>query len=166
MVVTTGVWSGSLMGRLGVHVPMESERGYHVEFWEPSIMPKAPSMLATGKCVATPMDGRLRLSGLVEFAGLDAPPSEAPIAFLKRQAELAFPGLKYTSTEEWMGQRPAPPDSIPIIGEIPGVTTAYAGFGHQHVGLTGGPKTGRLLSQLIAGRQPNLDLARYSPSRF
>ena len=166
VVITTGIWSGSLLGRLGVKVPLESERGYHLEFWEPSRMPKAPTMVASGKFVATPMDGRLRLAGIVEFGGTEAPPSRAPVDFLKRQAELAFPGLRYTKTEEWMGHRPAPADSIPIIGELPGVKNAYTGFGHHHVGLTGGPKTGRLLSQLIAGRQPNLDLARYSPSRF
>jgi D-amino-acid dehydrogenase len=34
------------------------------------------------------------------------------------------------------------------------------------VGLTGGPKTGRILAQLISGRTPNLDLAPYAPGRF
>ena len=64
------------------------------------------------------------------------------------------------------GHRPAPADSIPIIGEVPGIKGAYIGFGHHHVGLTGGPKTGRLLAQMISGRQPNIDLTPYSPARF
>ena len=53
-----------------------------------------------------------------------------------------------------------------VIGEVPRMNGAYMGFGHHHIGLTGGPKTGRLLSQLISGRKPNIDLTPYSPARF
>ena len=123
-------------------------------------------MVASGKFVATPMEGRLRLAGVVEFGGLDAPASTAPMELLKRNAASAFPGLTWKDTTEWMGHRPAPTDSIPIIGEVPGAKGAFLGFGHHHIGLTGGPKTGRLLAQMIAGRQPNVDVGVYSPARF
>lgn len=165
-VIATGVWSGPLAARLGLRVPLESERGYHVELIEPSLMPRAPVMVAAGKFVATPMDGRLRLAGIVEFGGLDAPPSRKPFELLLKRARQAMPGLTWRDTREWMGHRPAPADSIPIIGEAPGAAGAYLGFGHHHVGLTGGPKTGRLLADLIAGRRPNIDLAPYQPGRF
>ena len=166
VVVAAGVWSKQLAQKLGIDVPMETERGYHVEFWEPSVMPRSPVMVASGKFVATPMDGRLRLAGVVEFGGLEGPPSEAPVAMLKKNVVSALPGIRWRETKEWMGHRPAPADSIPVIGEAPTVQGAYFGFGHHHIGLTGGPKTGRILSQLIAGRQPNLDLTPYSPGRF
>ncbi|MEM7473110.1 MAG: FAD-dependent oxidoreductase [Pseudomonadota bacterium] len=165
-VVATGVWSGPLAKKLGVNVPLESERGYHIELWEPSFMPKAPVMVASGKFVATPMDGRLRLAGVVEFGGLDAAPSRAPFDLLKKNALAAMPGLTWAREEEWMGHRPAPADSIPVIGEVPRAKDVFMGFGHHHIGLTGGPKTGRLLSQLISGRKPNIDLTPYSPSRW
>ena len=165
-LLTAGAWSGPLARRLGVRVPLESERGYHVELWEPSVMPRAPVMVAAGKFVATPMEGRLRLAGVVEFGGLDAPPSPAPFALLKRQALRAMPGLRWREATEWMGHRPAPADSIPVIGPAPGVRGAWMGFGHHHVGLTAGPATGKLLARLIAGRRPNIDLAPYSPARF
>ena len=166
VVTATGVWSGPLAAKLGVKVPLESERGYHLELWEPSITPRSPVMVASGKFVATPMDGRLRVAGLVEFGGLKAPPTPAAFALLKRQIQAAMPGLRWKETKEWMGHRPAPSDSIPVIGECPGVRGAYLGFGHHHIGLTGGPKTGRLLTQLISGRTPNEELAVYSPARF
>jgi D-amino-acid dehydrogenase len=102
----------------------------------------------------------------VEFGGLDALPSRAPFALLERNIRAAIPGLKWKNTVEWMGHRPSIADSIPVIGEAPGLRGAFLGFGHDHVGLTGGPKTGRILAQLISGRQPNLDLAPYSPARF
>lgn len=165
-VVATGVWSGPLAKKLELSVPLESERGYHIELWEPSVMPRSPVMVASGKFVATPMDGRLRLAGVVEFGGLEAGPSKAPFDLLKRNGVAALPGLRWREMTEWMGHRPAPADSIPVIGEVPGLNGAYTGFGHHHVGLTGGPKTGRLLAQMISGRQPNVDLSVYSPARF
>ncbi|MCB1363257.1 MAG: FAD-dependent oxidoreductase [Rhodobacteraceae bacterium] len=165
-VMAAGAWSGPLMGRLGLKVPLESERGYHVELWEPTVMPRSPVMVVSGKFVVTPMDGRLRLAGVVEFGGLEAEASRAPFELLKRGIARALPGLGWRHATEWMGHRPAPSDSIPVIGEIPGLAGAYAGFGHHHVGLTGGPRTGRLLAQLISGRKPNVDLGAYSPARF
>ncbi|WP_170423330.1 NAD(P)/FAD-dependent oxidoreductase [Ruegeria arenilitoris] len=165
-VVTAGVWSGPLANKLGVSVPLETERGYHLELVEPSAMPKNPVMVASGKFVATPMDGRIRLAGIVEFGGLDAPPSRAPFELMRKNARAAFPGVTWKDEVEWMGHRPAPADSIPIIGEVPGVDGAFMGFGHHHIGLTGGPKTGRLLAQMVAGRAPNTDMSVYAPSRY
>lgn len=166
VVLAMGAWSKPLADSLGLKVPLESERGYHLELWEPSDMPKSPVMIASGKFVATPMDGRLRLAGIVEFGGLKAAPSRAPFELLRNNIRAAMPGLTWKHEVEWMGHRPAPADSIPVIGEAPGVKGAWLGFGHHHVGLTGGPKTGRLLAQMIAGRTPNVDVTAYSPSRF
>lgn len=166
VLIATGVWSKPLAAKLGVRVPLESERGYHLELWAPNFMPKAPVMIASGKFVATPMDGRLRLAGVVEFGGLTAEPARAPFELLKKNALAAMPGLQWKKATEWMGHRPAPADSIPVIGEVPGTQGAFLGFGHHHIGLTGGPRTGRLLAQMIAGRRPNVDMTAYDPARF
>lgn len=165
-VLCAGAWSSPIARKLGVRPQLESERGYHLELWEPSITPRAPMMVASGKFVATPMDGRLRLAGIVEFGGLAAPPSRAPFELLKRNVQSALPGVEWREITEWMGHRPAPADSIPVIGEAPNVRGAFLGFGHHHIGLTAGPKTGRLLSSLICGKTPNIDLAPYAPARF
>jgi len=165
-VLTAGAWSGPLARALGLTVPLESERGYHLELWEPNLMLRAPVMIAAGKFVATPMEGRIRLAGIVEFGGLDAPPSRAAFRLLERNIRRAIPSLSWKRTVEWMGHRPAMVDSTPMIGPVPGIRGAYLGFGHDHVGLTGGPKTGRILAQLVAGKTPNIDLAPYSVNRF
>ena len=166
LVLAAGVWSKDLAAKLGVKVPIESERGYHLELYEPSVMPRSPVMVAAAKFVATPMEGRLRCAGVVEFGGLDAPASKAPIDLLRRQIREAIPGLTWKHEVEWMGHRPSVADSLPLIGAAPGTKGAFFGFGHDHVGLTGGPKTGRILSQLISERQPNIDLTPYSPARW
>lgn len=164
-VLSTGVWSKPLMAKLGLKVPLESERGYHIVFQDPSFDLKSPVMVASGKFVATPMNMGLRCAGVVEFGGLEAGPSKAPLDLLKKTVKSTFPNLAYSKTEEWLGHRPAPADSLPLIGEI-AKTGVFPAFGHHHIGLTGGPKTGRLVAGLVTGNKSNLDLAPYDPNRF
>lgn len=164
-ILCSGVWSKPLMAKLGLNIPLESERGYHIVFRGARGIPNAPTMVAAGKFVATPMAAGLRCAGVVEFGGLDAGPSKAPLDLLRRQVKRALPGLEYDDTEEWLGHRPAPSDSLPLIGEI-GQTGILTAFGHHHIGLTGGPKTGRMVAEMLTRRHPNTDPAPYSPERF
>ena len=164
-VITAGIWSKELMKKLGLKVPLETERGYHVIFENPSEMPRNPMMITSGKFGVNPMDMGLRCAGTVELGDHHAGPSKAPIQFLRQNAKVAFPNLTFSGTQEWMGFRPSTPDSVPLIGEL-GNSGIYAGFGHQHVGLTAGPKTGRLIAQLIDGNSPNMDMTPYAPERY
>ncbi len=164
-VIAAGVWSGQLMRKLGLRIPLESERGYHILFRNPSIRLTQPIYVAAGKFVATPMEHGLRCAGVIEFGGIQQKPSRQPFTFIRKQAKKAFPKLSWDEEEEWMGHRPAPCDSLPLIGEI-GNTGIYTAFGHHHIGLTGGPKTGRLVAQLVMGSDPLVDPAPYSPNRF
>ncbi|MGI9407301.1 MAG: NAD(P)/FAD-dependent oxidoreductase [Hyphomicrobiaceae bacterium] len=166
LLICAGAWSGKLAARLGTPVPLESERGYHVVLTNPGVTPKYPIMSTSGKFVATPMSMGLRLAGLVEFACLDAPPDYKRARTLLKHAERLFPGVRTEDFTEWMGHRPALPDSLPVIGRSPVFDNVYFAFGHQHVGLTGGPKTGRLIADMIQGRTPNIDMERYAITRF
>ncbi|MFT5390386.1 MAG: D-amino-acid dehydrogenase [Gammaproteobacteria bacterium] len=166
VVLAAGVWSKALAQMLGVDVPMESERGYHLELFGVTNGPAVPVALAAHKFIATPMDGRLRLAGLVEFGGLTAPPSEGPYRLLTAQVKVAFPNIDWQSEKRWQGHRPATTDSIPVVGPLRDIAGVHMAFGHQHVGLTGGPKTGRIVADVIAGRRPNIDLSPYRAERF
>ena len=164
-VLATGVWSKPLMKTLGLSIPLESERGYHIVFEGATGGPEMPVMVSSGKFVATPMAAGLRCAGIVEFGGLEAGPSKAPFDLLRREVRKTFPRLAAENEVEWQGHRPAPSDSLPLIGQI-GQSGIYAGFGHHHIGLTGGAKTGRLLAQMIQGQHPNDDMTPYDPARF
>jgi len=166
LVIAAGAWSGRLTRKLGLKVPLESERGYHIEFIDPSFMPKHPTVIAAAKFIATPMDGRLRCAGVVEFGGLDMPPSKAPVDFLKQQVQQIFPGLRYKKIETWQGHRPALTDSLPIIDRLPNRRNVVLAFGHHHVGLAAGAKTGRIVANLVTGIEPELDLTPYRADRF
>jgi D-amino-acid dehydrogenase len=166
LVIAAGAWSGKLAARLGSTVPLETERGYHVVLTDPGRTPRYPIMSSKGKFVATPMAPGLRLAGLVEFAGLDAPPNYARARTLLEHAKRLFPDVRTERFTEWMGHRPALPDSLPVIGRSPRFATVFYAFGHQHVGMTGGPKTGRLIADMIAGRAPDIDVSPFRVDRF
>ncbi len=166
IVFAMGPWSREIAHKLGVKVPFESERGYHIELINPSAMPRAPMMVAAGKFVVAPMEGRIRAAGVIEFGGLKAGPSRGPVELLKRQVKALLPDVTHDAIVEWMGHRPAPVDSLPLIGANDPGTRSYSAFGHQHVGLTGGPKTGRLIADMISGASPNMDVSPFDPSKF
>ena len=164
-VVAAGAWSKTLMQKIGLRVPLETERGYHVVFKNPTMQLSAPVMVASGKFVATPMDGGLRCAGVLEFGGLSPPPSRRPLELIRKKVLEAFPDLSWDGEEEWLGHRPAPSDSLPLIGEV-GSSGLYTAFGHHHIGLTAGPKTGRAVANLIVGAKLPLDISAFSPNRF
>jgi D-amino-acid dehydrogenase len=116
--------------------------------------------------VLAPMLDGIRLTSGVELAGLDAPPDFSRIRRLLPAASEALPGLSGRVTREWLGYRPSTPDSLPVIGRSPRCNAVYYAFGHQHLGLTLGPITCRLVAALVAGRQPEFDLMPYRADRF
>ena len=65
-----------------------------------------------------------------------------------------------------MGHRPATPDTLPVIGELPNHPSILLAFGHGQLGLTGAPMTGRIIAALAADEPHNIDLAPYSADRF
>ena len=76
-----------------------------------------------------------------------------------------FPDLTYDRIDEWMGHRLATVDSLPVIGISPKADNVFLGYGHQHIGLSGGPKTGRWLAKLVTGAPMNTDLSAYATDR-
>ena len=166
IVVATGAWSKKILKKFKIKMPLESERGYHVEYVEPNFYPKVPMMLTSKKFVITPMDGRIRVAGLVEFAGLKTLKRKPPLNLLKNKIKDLFPNLKYKEKIEWLGHRPALVDSLPMLGYLDKNKQILVAFGHQHLGLTAGAKTGRIVSDLIIGNDIKLKISNYRPNRF
>lgn len=164
-VLAAGIWSRDLLRNIGMKIPMQSERGYHIVFKNPSMCPQNPVMISSGKFVATPMALGLRCASVLEFSGLGQPPSRAPLKLIHRQAQAAFPDLTWEGKESWSGHRPAPVDSLPLIGEV-GQSGLFLAFEHHHIGLTAGPKKGWILAQMITGQNPGIDTLPFSPHRF
>lgn len=166
LVLAAGIWSRPLAEKLGIKVPMESERGYHLMLHGTNHQPPHPYMIAAGKFVLTPMQDGIRLAGVVEFGGLNAPPSQAPLDLLRSYVKRVYPDLTWQRETVWMGHRPSTVDSLPLLGEVPGAPGVIAAFGSQHIGLTIGPRLGRMVADIAAGREGNSDLSAVRPDRF
>lgn len=166
VVIAAGAWSHKLATKLGANVPLESERGYHLELLQANIAPAVPIMDTAHKCVITPMQDSLRVAGVIEFGGLEAAASKPPVELLLRAAKAVLPGLEYETKSSWMGHRPATVDSLPVIGPAPSNRQVYFAYGHQHIGLTASAKTGRVVAEHIMGLHQNFNLNAYRCDRF
>lgn len=166
LVVAAGAWSARLSKQLGDGFPLESERGYHMMLPNPGFVTRRPVSFNERKFMTTTMEKGLRLAGTVEFAGLEAPPTWGRAEKLLTHAGQVFRDVETEGAERWMGQRPATPDSLPVISGSPGHARVFYAFGHGHLGLTGGAITGRHIASLIGGRAPDIDLTPFRIDRF
>ena len=166
IVVAAGAWSTELLRPLGVALPLEAERGYHLTFCDPGVTLRNSVMDVEGKFVVSSMEDGLRSAGTAEFAGLNAPPNYRRARIFESLTKRLLPDLNTANTREWMGVRPSFSDSLPCIGEIPGFVGLYAAFGHSHYGLGMAPATGQVIASLLTGSTPEVDLGPYRVDRF
>ncbi len=168
LVIAAGAYSDLMARQLGSRVLLEAERGYHLTIPDPGVKLGRTITWAARHGVITPMDVGLRLAGTDEFAGCDAPPNWKRADILWSVFKRVLPGMRPldNTVTKWMGRRPGTPDSLPVIGPSPKLENVWYGFGHGHLGMTWGPTTGRLISELIAGKPSNIDLAPYRIGRL
>jgi glycine/D-amino acid oxidase-like deaminating enzyme len=165
-LIAAGIWSNGLTKQLGYDVPLETQRGYHVTLPDPGVMPRIMVLPMDYKIAVTPMETGLRLGGTVELAGVDTPPNYARARSLLRIGREIFPNLNTEGYTQWMGNRPCFPDSLPVLGSVPGFPKTYVAFGHGHQGLLGASQTGKVIGELIGGRPPSMDLVPFRIDRF
>ncbi|MBU8538381.1 NAD(P)/FAD-dependent oxidoreductase [Falsiroseomonas tokyonensis] len=167
VVLAAGAWSARLAEPLGYRIPLESQRGYHLDLHDPGIALTRPVIPADRKVFITPMETALRVAGTVEFGGLDRKPDPARAELLYADLAAVFPEARPARAEGfWMGHRPCLPDSVPVIGPARRVPGLFFAFGHGHLGLTGSAPTAEMLAPVVLGRPSNQDLAPYAAERF
>jgi D-amino-acid dehydrogenase len=167
IVVATGAWSRHLAAQIGDRVPLDTERGYHLMLpASNSALLERPVMSGDHSFVLSPMDEGLRLASQVEFAGLDAAPDYGRIRSLIPAAKRLLPAIDTEEQSVWMGCRPSLPDSLPVLGYATHCDRVIYSFGHQHLGMTLGPRTALITADLLAGRNPQIDLQPYRADRF
>jgi D-amino-acid dehydrogenase len=166
-VIALGAWSDQLARRFGLRLPFFVKRGYHMHYEAAGDAGLNRPVLDLEKgYVVTPMAQGLRLTTGAEFARVEDPPSAAHLNRLEPFAREMFPIGARKDPKPWLGRRPCLPDMRPVIGPFPGHPSLWLDFGHQHLGLTLGPISGRLLAEMVAGRPTFLDSAPFRADRF
>ena len=167
VVLALGAWTGSLAASLGYTFPLGVKRGYHMHYAaRPGAGLTRPVLDYEKGYVAAPMAKGLRLTTGAEFARLDDPPSLRPLERAEPFGREMFPLAARLEDKPWLGFRPCLPDMLPVIGAAPRHNGLWFDFGHQHLGLTLGPVSGRLLAEMMTGQAPFLDPAPFAPTRF
>ena len=167
VVVALGPWSTEITKRFGLKLPFGTKRGYHQHFkLDTKKTVETPFVDVDNGYFVAPMPAGVRLTSGIEFAKRDAPPTPVQIRRIRPLAGELLPLGEAVEPEPWMGSRPCLPDSLPALGRLKAQPSIIAAFGHQHLGLTLGPITGRVVADLITGAEPQIDLSPYRPERF
>ena len=165
LVIACGAFSKRLTDKLHENIPLDTERGYHVHFKDCDHLISRPVVYSNRAFGMTPMEQGLRVVGTVEFGGLKNPLTKARIKNLIDNANDMLDGLP-EHQDEWLGFRPSLPDFLPVIGPSKNYKNVFYSFGHHHLGWTLGAISGKIISEMIANVNTNLDLKPYSSLRF
>jgi D-amino-acid dehydrogenase len=166
IVLAAGAWSRPLAASLGARVPLDTERGYHAMLEPPEPGLSRPVLWGDHHFILAPMEHGLRLTSGVEFAGVEAPPDYRLLDRLVGLAQRMLPSLRGEARSRWLGFRPSLPDSLPVLGRSESHQGIYFAFGHQHLGLTLSAVSGRVIADLVCGRDPGIDLSPYRAERW
>ncbi|MGI9311560.1 MAG: NAD(P)/FAD-dependent oxidoreductase [bacterium] len=164
-VLAAGAFSKQVAGAGVARLPLDAERGHHVQFNGRQQLARRPLHWVGSGFYATPTADALRFAGTVEIAGLSSRQNPRVLAYLTRMAKRMF-DLDGAPTQTWLGHRPTFPDALPVIGPSAKSPRILLAFGHQHLGLTLAGITGKLIAQLIDDAPPEIDLTAFSARRF
>lgn len=166
IVIAAGAYSHLLAAKLGEHFPLETERGYHVQFPDPGVIIDRTLACTENALAISPMQKGLRFSSFVEFAGLTKPANPKRFDQIIQKSKNVFPQLNTENPSFWMGHRPSLPDGLPAVGPSARHTNVYYCFGHGHLGLTLAAGTSAVLSDMLNGISPAPSMSALLPKRF
>ncbi|GAA0932141.1 FAD-dependent oxidoreductase [Streptomyces thermoalcalitolerans] len=164
VVLATGAWLGRHARKFGVRSVVQAGRGY--SFSVPvEHVPSGPVYFPAQRVACTPLGGRLRVAGMMEFRKPEAPLDARRIHAIAEAARPLLRGADLDARQdEWVGSRPCTPDGLPLIGATRSPRVFVAG-GHGMWGITLGPATGRLLAETIVTGERPAQLAPFDPLR-
>jgi D-amino-acid dehydrogenase len=164
VVIATGARTPLLEKHLGYRAPIEPGKGYSITLPRPvEHCPIYPMIFPETRVAVTPMDSGLRLGSTIEFAGYDSKFDQKRLSVLTTGAQ-PFLKAKIEPTffpEQWFGWRPMTFDSTPIIAKAPHHENVFLATGHNMLGLSMATGTGKLISELVTGVTPHLEMHGY-----
>lgn len=168
-VVCGGSWSPSIVRDLKLRLPMQAGKGYSLTLPHPPQRPTRGMILAEARVAVTPLNDGVRFGGTMEIAGMDESIRDARIRGIVKSVcryFSAFTPDNFRGIEAWAGLRPCSPDGLPYIGRFTRYPNLSAATGHAMMGMSLGPITGKLMSEILSGEEPSIEIGRLSPERY
>lgn len=167
VVLAAGVHTGSLSRMLDWRLPLTAGKGYSITIERPANQLRQPLYLGGVKIGLSPFNGALRVAGTMELSGINSRLDPARIRSLRRQVSRAVDIPEASDGgKNWVGMRPIVPDSLPVIGKLPSRENVYVNAGHQMLGITLAPSSGRALAGLMLEGKAGIGLQAFSAERF
>jgi D-amino-acid dehydrogenase len=167
IVLAAGSWSPVVVKELGLRIPIQPAKGYSITVKRNSGCSGVPLSLADHKIAVTPMGELLRFSSNLELVGYDTSIDRRRVAAALRRVNLYLDGIADLELIQiWSGFRPNTPDTLPVIERNQTYGNLVLATGHDTLGMTHSLITGKLVSEIIAGQKPSVDLEPFRLSRF
>lgn len=159
-VIATGSWTAKFLHQLGVKILLQGGKGYSFVVPNPPVMPKTASILTEARVAVTPMQHGLRFAGTMEVNGLDLSINPRRVLGIQKSIPEYFPQFNQQSFQglkPWAGLRPCSPDGMPYIGKTKKYDNLIVATGHAMLGISLGPITGLMVSDIAQENTPHLD---------
>ena len=169
IVLAAGSWSPVVARDLSLSLPIQAGKGYSITFKRPPQAPSVPISLAEARVGVSAMGEYLRFAGTLELSGLTLYLDPVRVAAILKAVPEYMPGLdpgKLEMIEIWRGMRPCTPDGLPLLGRPESLANLTVAAGHAMIGVSLAPVTGKLVSEIVCGEEPGIDLALTRPERF
>jgi D-amino-acid dehydrogenase len=169
MIIACGSWSGEVAKKLNLNLPMQAGKGY--SFTLPNVAKniRIPSILLEGRVAVTPMGNSLRFGGTMEISGIDHSINMKRVNGIVNTANDFYPEMKLQSPavdKIWHGLRPCSPDGLPYLGRSKKYDNLILATGHSMLGVSLGPGTGKLISEIVDDKKTMVDLSLFDPDRY
>jgi len=169
IVLAGGAWSPEIVRNLKINLPIQPAKGYSLTYRKPTYCPEVPLALAEAKVILTPMGDSMRFAGTLELAGMDLSINMRRVKAITKNIPTFLPQIDPNHLELieiWRGLRPCTPDGLPIIGRSDTYKNLIIATGHGMLGISLSPVTGKLVSQIVSGEEPEVDITPLRAERF
>ena len=169
IILCGGSWSPIVARELGLNLSMQAGKGYSLTLSKPRELPQLCSIFTEARVAVTPMGDTLRFGGTMEIAGLNEDINPVRVRGIIKAAVKYFPKFTpddFAGIQPWRGLRPCSPDGLPYLGRTAKFSNLTIATGHAMMGLSLGPITGKLVSEILSGEEPTFDLTLLNPDRY
>jgi D-amino-acid dehydrogenase len=169
IIIAVGAWSGILTEKLGISLPLQGGKGYSMGFEGLGDKVNIPAIMLEARATATPMGNDLRCAGTMEIAGIDLSVNMNRVKGIVNGVNSFYPELKVGLPQKqtiWSGLRPCSPDGLPYIGRVAHLKNVTIATGHGMMGLSLGPATGKLVSEIVENQPLSMSVDLLNPMRF
>jgi D-amino-acid dehydrogenase len=167
VVLAAGAWSPRVVKELGLRLPVQPAKGYSITFDTPGEASGRPLMLGEARVGISPFGQQMRVAGTLELSGINLNIRRRRVDALREaMGEYLTYDASPRQEDVWVGMRPLSPDGLPMIGRMGNPSNLVVATGHSMTGMTQGPATGMLVSQIVLRQPTDIDIGPMSPERF